>query len=203
VTLNGLNPETWYDYQIIGYYEGEPDAETEIGSFTTKTINRIPTDIVVTPSGTSSTISWEGSCDSYKVRYIVGSEPEPYATIILRTDDVWGDGSGYQMLIDADATTYGTIIPTSNGLTTSGDADPSVYAEFEYKIPENADGALNTSNIVLDNQVSIQIPAGTYDFCITNPTPGDKMWIASQGGNVGGRHDDYVFKAGYIYEFYV
>lgn len=203
VTLNGLNPETWYDYQIIGYYEGEPDAETEIGSFTTKAINRTPTDVAVTPSGTSATISWEGSCDSYKVRYIVAPEPEPYATIILRTDDVWGDGSGYQMLIDADADTYGTIIPTSNGLTTSGDADPSVYAEFEYKIPENADGAMNTSNVIINSQASIKIPAGTYDWCITNPTPGDRIWIASQGGNVGGRYDDYVFEAGKTYEFYV
>ncbi len=203
VTLNGLNPETWYDYQIIGYYEGEPDAETEISSFTTKAINRTPTDVAVTPSGTSATISWEGSCDSYKVRYIVVPEPEPYATIILRTDDVWGDGTGYQMLIDADADTYGTIIPTSNGLTTSGDADPSVYAEFEYKIPENADGAMNTSNVIINSQASIKIPAGTYDWCITNPTPGDRIWIASQGGNVGGRYDDYVFEAGKTYEFYV
>ena len=203
VTITGLEANTMYEYQIIGCFDGEPDADTEIGTFTT-TPNNTPTDIAVTPSSTSATISWSGAADSYKVRYVGPSDSETdLATIILRTDDVWGDGSGYQMLIDADATAYGTIIPEIGPLTDGGDVSPSVYAEFEYKIPENADGALNTSNIVLDNQVSIQIPAGTYDFCITNPTPGDKMWIASQGGNVGGRHDDYVFKAGYIYEFYV
>lgn len=203
VTIDGLEPESCYEYQIIGYYEGEPDALTEIGKFITTTLDCTPRDIAVTPSGTSATISWEGICDSYKVRYLAYSEPEPYATIILRTDDVWGDGSGYQMLIDADATAYGTIFPESGSLTSSGDADPSVYAEFEYKIPENADGALNTSNIIIASQASIQIPAGTYDFCITNPTPGDRMWIASGGGNVGGRHDDFVFEAGKTYEFYV
>ena len=203
VTITGLEANTVYEYQIIGCFDGEPDADTEIGTFTT-TPNNTPTDIAVTPSSTSATMSWSGAADSYKVRYVGPSDSETdLATIILRTDDVWGDGSGYQMLIDADATAYGTIIPEIGPLTDGGDVSPSVYAEFEYKIPENADGALNTSNIVLDNQVSIQIPAGTYDFCITNPTPGDKMWIASQGGNVGGRHDDYVFKAGYIYEFYV
>ena len=203
VTITGLEANTVYEYQIIGCFDGEPDADTEIGTFTT-TPNNTPTDIAVTPSSTSATISWSGAADSYKVRYVGPSDSETdLATIILRTDDVWGDGSGYQMLIDADATAYGSVIPEIGPLTDGGDVSPSVYAEFEYKIPENADGALNTSNIVLDNQVSIQIPAGTYDFCITNPTPGDKMWIASQGGNVGGRHDDYVFKAGYIYEFYV
>ncbi len=204
VTITGLEANTVYEYQIIGCFDGEPDADTEIGTFTTTAVASAPTDVEVTPYFTSATVSWNGTCDSYKVRYVGPSDSETdLATIILRTDDVWGDGSGYQMLIDADATAYGSVIPEIGPLTNGGDADPSVYAEFEYKIPENADGALNTSNIVLDNQVSIQIPAGTYDFCITNPTPGDKMWIASQDGNVGGRHDDYVFKAGYIYEFYV
>ena len=125
------------------------------------------------------------------------------ATIILTTDDVWQDGSGYQMLLDADATAYGTIIPETGPLTTSGDASAATYAEFEYKIPTNADGSLTTSNMVLNTSVSIQVPAGTYDWCITNPTPGDRMWIASEGGNVGGRADDYVFDEGMIYEFHV
>ena len=125
------------------------------------------------------------------------------ATVILTVGDVWGDGSGYQMLLDANATAYGSIIPETGPLTTSGDAPAATYAEFEYKIPTNADGSLSTSNIVLNSSVSIQIPAGTYDWCITNPTPGDRMWIASELGNVGGRQDDYTFEEGYTYEFVV
>lgn len=121
-------------------------------------------------------------------------------TVILEAHDVWEDGSGYQLLLDADHNTYGSTIPTSGPLTSSGDVDASVYAEFEYKIPENADGALSTSNIVLDGQVEITIPAGTYDFCVTNPTPGAKMWIA---GGDNGRKDDYVFNDGWTYHFTV
>ena len=37
------------------------------------------------------------------------------ATVILTVGDVWGDGSGYQMLLDADANTYGSVIPDSGG----------------------------------------------------------------------------------------
>ena len=125
--------------------------------------------------------------------------PEGYAQVTLAAGDVWGDGSGYQMLLDADATAFGSIIPETGPLTTSGDATAATYAEFEYKIPENADGILSTTNIVMNNSVSILIPAGTYDWCITNPTPGDRMWIASDNGNVGGRYDDYVFKSGCTY----
>lgn len=119
-------------------------------------------------------------------------------TVILEAHDVWGDGSGYQLLLDADHTAYGTIIPETGALTTSGDADASVYAQFEYKIPTNADGSLSTSNIVYDGSETITIPAGTYDWCVTNPTPGDRMWIAGEG-----RADDYVFDDAFIYHFTV
>ncbi|MBO4646355.1 MAG: DUF2436 domain-containing protein [Bacteroidales bacterium] len=121
-------------------------------------------------------------------------------TIILEAHDVWEDGSGYQLLLDADANTFGTIIPETGPLTSSGDADAATYAEFEYKVPVNADGALSTTNMVYDGIEQITIPAGTYDFCVTNPTPGDRMWIA---GGDNGRQDDYVFQDGYTYHFTV
>ncbi len=140
----------------------------------------------------------------------VGPEPGPVpptpgqdVTVTLTAADVWGDGSGYQMLLDADATAYGTIIPTTGGLTSSGNASAAVYDEFEYKIPENADGNMSTQNIVLANSVTITIPAGTYDWCITNPTPGDRIWIASENGNVPGRYDNFEFEAGHHYTFSV
>lgn len=128
---------------------------------------------------------------------------EGNAKVILTAGDVWGDGSGYQMLLDSDANAYGSTIPTSGPLTSTGDASEEVYAEFEYKIPENADGACDTQNIVMNDSVEIEIPAGTYDWCITNPTPNDRIWISSALGNVGGRQDDYEFEEGKVYEFVV
>ena len=125
------------------------------------------------------------------------------ATIILTADDVWGDGTGYQMLLDADATAYGTTIPEDGALSLNCSGNEAIYSAFEYKIPTNADGNCSTSNIVLDNSVSLEIPAGTYDWCITNPTPGDRIWISSSGGSIGGRANDYEFEADKIYEFHV
>ena len=116
---------------------------------------------------------------------------------------VWGDGSGYQMLLDADANTYGTIIPeigVLGSLTSSGDVPDETYAEFEYKIPENADGALTTSNVIVSGTGSVMIPAGIYDWCITNPTPGDRVWIASSD-LFPGRYDNYEFRGGATYTF--
>ena len=129
--------------------------------------------------------------------------PEGYAMVTFTAGDVWEDGSGYQMLLDADATAFGTIFPETGPMNTGGDVSAEVYANFEYKIPENADGALSTTNIIINNSVSILIPAGTYDWCITNPTPGDRMWIASDNGTIGGRADDFEFKSECTYLFTV
>ena len=129
--------------------------------------------------------------------------PEGMARVTLTAGALWSDGSGYQMLLDADATAYGDVFPETGPLTLSGDAEAWVYDSFEYKIPENADGSCYTTNVVLDNSVSILIPAGVYDFVITNPTPGDRVWIAAPYGNIGGRCDDYNFEAGLAYDFTV
>lgn len=126
--------------------------------------------------------------------------PAGYARVTLTAGDVWGDGSGYQMLIDSNGTAFGTTIPTTGPLTASGDASAATYAEFEWKIPTNADGAMTSANIVMNSTITIEIPAGTYDYCITNPTPADRIWIA---GGENSRADNFTFLDGVEYTFTV
>ena len=124
-------------------------------------------------------------------------------TVILTAPDVWGDGSGYQMLLDETHSLYGTIIPETGALSMNCSGNEGIYDQFSHKIPTNADGNCSTQNMVNNASVTITIPSGIYDWCITNPTPGDRIWIAASNGNVGGRQDDYVFEAGNTYEFVV
>lgn len=121
-------------------------------------------------------------------------------TVILEAHDVWGDGSGYQLLLDADHTAFGSIIPATGSLTSDATTTVDYSATFEYTIPADAEGNVNTTHMIVDGQGTISIPAGTYDYCITNPTPDDRIWIAA-GDN--GRGDDFVFDAAYIYHFTV
>ena len=172
-------------------------AATPISKHVTKVQNVAKGEVVarVAAPGTVST--------TYTVIKTRDVAPEGFSNVTLAAGDVWQDGSGYQMLLDADANAYGTIIPETGGLTTSGDASAETYAEFEYKIPENADGSLTTQNIIMNGQGTVQIPAGTYDWCITNPTPGDRVWIASSNGSVPGRYDNFEFESGTSYIFTV
>ena len=207
-TLTGLDAETTYTVKLrsnCGTEDGMSDWTSEV-PFTTEIACPAPTGLSVVPTPISAEITWTGDASNYNLCYGIQGEPDPTqpATIILTAGDVWGDGSGYQMLLDADATAYGTTIPTSGALSANCSGNEEIYAEFEYKVPATADGNCTTSNIVMNNSVSIQIPAGTYDWCITNPTPDDRIWIASSGyGNVGGREDDYEFQPGMVYEFVI
>lgn len=121
--------------------------------------------------------------------------PDGYALVIFNAEDVWGDGSGYQMLLDKDATMYASW--SSNGIT------QSLYDMAEYKMPENADynASGNAANFLVGATGQVLVPAGTYDILILNPTPDAKIYAASTNGNIGGRIDDYAFASGMVYEF--
>ena len=159
------------------------------------------------PGFTFLTWNYTAGTPIYRDTTITTRYYDPNATtavIVLNVpEDHWGDGSGYQMLIDADATAYGVQIPENSSVFYPGNAPASLYEVFEYKIPENADGSLNTQNMVVQNSVSIEIPAGTYDWCIVNPSPGDKIYIATSYGNTPGKANDFTFEAGKTYTFTV
>ena len=60
--------------------------------------------------------------------------PAGYALVTLSAGDIWGDGSGYQMLLDADANAFGTIIPETGALTTGGDVPAVSHARPSMKV---------------------------------------------------------------------
>ena len=191
-TVTGLNPATEYVWQVMGDCgDGDVSQWSTSSTFTTLDICQAPTGLSSADvTNNSAALSWTGLADTYNIQYREYDATAP-VTVILTVGDVWGDGSGYQMLLDADATAY-------DNFSTNGISD---YSIFEYKIPTNADYSASTSNIVVNSSVSIQIPAGTYDCFIANPTPGSQVYVAGTSGNVGGRIDNYVFEAGLTYEF--
>ena len=186
----------------ISAYAGQP-VQVAFRHYNITDMFRLNLDLVEVSGGGSTPNTPVPPTEAPITENPVTPAPGGMATISLTAGDVFGDGSGYQMLLDADATAYGNEIPVEGPLTQSGNAPAGLYDAFEYKIPVNADGSTTTSNVVVNNTVTIQVPAGTYDWCLTNPTPGDRIWIASSQGNVGGRADDYTFEAGYTYNFTV
>ncbi len=200
--ITDLEDETTYEVQVQTVCcEEYPSEWSGSFTFTTPFGCDAPTGLTTEVTGNRQ-LSWTGDADTYNIQYRE-FDPNATATITLTVGNIWPDGSGYQMLLDANATAYGTIIPTSGALATDCEVDPTLYNTFEYKIPTDADPSCTAQNIVVNNTVTIQISAGTYDWCIANPTSNDKIYIASDDGNVKSRQDDYVFEAGKTYEFTV
>ena len=109
-------------------------------------------------------------------------------TIMNNAD--WGDGTGYQLLLDADAEIYDLIDWVGEDLQ-------SIYDDCEYKLPETASP---TSDWVLPFETkSMEIPAGTYDFVVANPYPVDNKVYTANGP--GALADDFTFLAGVEYVF--
>lgn len=132
------------------------------------------------------------------IAFITGTRAQ--ATLILEAHNVWNDGTGYIMLLDADHNLNCNTIAGIGAITEYGNVPASTFSNFEYTIPVDAEGLLASSHIVLDGSETITIPAGTYDFCICNPIPGDAMWII--GGDWGVKND-YLFEDGKTYHFLI
>ena len=131
------------------------------------------------------------------------------ARITLDVQMDWGDGTGYQVLLDADATAYGDLIPAGEGnLWVEGYEEyppvDEVYAAFEYKIPEDATGVLEDGTFIMaGNTASIDIPAGTYDATVVNPSLSQGAVVIYIAAGNDARIDDYAFAAGTEYVFAV
>ena len=69
VTLQGLQPQTLYQYEVVGISKGNEDAHSEPDTFTTLEENPAPMDIVVLTAGTTAQISWAGYGDYYQICY--------------------------------------------------------------------------------------------------------------------------------------
>ncbi|MDR1973212.1 MAG: DUF2436 domain-containing protein [Bacteroidales bacterium] len=132
---------------------------------------------------TSTNTAPNGTSKRLKLKSVTPSKDADSATISLVAGDVWGDNTGYILLIGDfdDAITYDDVFNNA------------------YKIPENATSNPVTTPIVFEDSLSINIPGGTYDFWVLNPEPSsNKFWTPAYGAPIG---EDYNFKNGWSYVF--
>jgi hypothetical protein len=137
------------------------------------------------------------------IGYAQPANPSGVVKVTLKADETLPDELGFIMLLDPTATAYGNVFPSSGWLSWYCELPSYVFDYFPYKIPTDAEPICNTLNLVAYNSVTIQIPAGIYDFVITYPfyqpqSPNGGSWgIPTQNG----RADNYVFEEGYKYTF--
>ena len=110
---------------------------------------------------------------------------------------------GYLMLLDPTATAYGNVLQPSGWLSWYCELQGFIFDYFQFKIPADAQPLCNAANFVSNSSVTIQIPAGIYDYVISYPfyqpqIPNGGSWAIPA---LNGRANDYVFEEGYKYTF--
>lgn len=112
----------------------------------------------------------------------------------IQGEGVWGDGTGYQILLDADA----MALDDNPMYYECGQS----YEDFEYMIPATAEAYDGEEYCIISGQAFIMIPAGTYDFIIANPgcTEYNIIYFASEECDPA-KLDDYNFEANKTYTF--
>ena len=68
-TIEGLEPSTEYEFEVIGIMNHQPDASSSVYTFMTLDTNPKPFDVVITPTATTAHVSWTGFGTSYHVGY--------------------------------------------------------------------------------------------------------------------------------------
>lgn len=131
-------------------------------------------------------------------------EVEAPATIIVNNNyDTTGPyyywtTLGCQMLIDADSTAYGTIIPEQRTWPVTVIEEPETfYDNFEYRLPEGASAEFSSNSSMYCKKQLINIPAGTYDWCFIAPTKADEgvdYLFMSDAGDIPACYDNYTLK---------
>ena len=121
------------------------------------------------------------------------------ARITLDVQFDYGDGTGFQVLLDSDATAYGTVIPQTGELV-NGEVPEGLYDNFEYKIPVNATAVFNDYTVLRKGESqTIEVSAGLYDYAVVNPYD---PWTTYFAGGAS-RGDDVAFAAGVEYVFVI
>ncbi|MBP5709657.1 MAG: DUF2436 domain-containing protein [Bacteroidales bacterium] len=119
------------------------------------------------------------------------------ATIVLTAGDVFGDGTGYQMLFDKDTLALDDSVTVSALTSNCGSAyDATVW---DYTIPANATGA--DAAVIVNNSGTLQLPEGWYDYIILNPgcTDFGQIYIASSQCDPA--YNRVYFESGKTYTF--
>lgn len=81
VTLEGLNVDSEYEFEVIGIMHGQKDASSSVYTFKTLEKNPAPFDVVVKPSTNTADINWTGYGDTYLVKYRVAEQEKVTETI--------------------------------------------------------------------------------------------------------------------------
>lgn len=214
VTIEGLEPDTEYEFEVVGKMSYQKDAPSGVNVFTTMVKNPTPFDLVVNSAATTADVSWEGYSNMYIVQYRAVESIDFYEDFESGLGD-WttirnGEGitaTDWQLCDDATYVYDGSYCAMSGSWDSeSGNSfhvdnwliSPKVYLggmlRFWAKCgnsdyPENFQVAISTSGNSISDFESVY--AGACESSIYHEVAIDLSAYEGKQGYVAIRHTDY------------
>ena len=105
------------------------------------------------------------------------------AKVVLTAGDVWGDGTGYQLMLNST-----NSVDLSNFKSNYCGHSAEMYLpDWDYTIPTDA----ANGGIVINSSDSLTIPAGTYTYAILNPSCIDPDTVEARAWQNWLEYQDY------------
>jgi hypothetical protein len=151
-----------------------------------------PADLAINVNGFDATLTWTHGTPS-------GGD----ALVTLAAGDVWGDGSGFIMLLDQSATWNGVMASVLNPINSPN----MILTPFSHFIPTNITANVQTTPQIFNSSATIEVPPGTYDLLVLNRDRGANRFWVTGGLWPSETHpnetfgNDFVFEGGKHYTF--
>lgn len=133
--------------------------------------------------------------------------PAGNVKVTLQGADLYGDGSGFILMLDKDCEAS-KFDESAYNYENDGTLSSQLWNAFDYKIPQDAENSTLTDHFVLNNPVEITIPAGSYDLFCANPERNSRIWALSifnpennNFSNNRGLYPNFEFEEGKSYRF--
>lgn len=150
VTIEGLEADTEYEFEVVGIMQREEDASSGVETFMTLEKNPAPFDVVVKPTATTAHISWKGYGDKYTVVCIEVLSESKQRTFFDNFEYGFDD-QGWTVYTDGQ-----TLPDNEEGwYVTSTGSSMAACSNSYYLASDYSDVALNADNWLITPQVDL------------------------------------------------
>ena len=205
-TIEGLDPSTSYEFEVLGIMQNQPDASTGIHSFSTLELNPVPTDVAVKTTPTTADISWTAYGDNYRVQYRALGQLKTYLSEDFESGSISGWTtvnlkSGSKLYVDDGNLIFGFIYtsdppqylisPMLNGITEEATLEFH-YRNYSSGYPESFKVGYSTatnaiSDFTWSTEVTVDADVDWHEY--TQSVPAGTKYIAIQCTS----DDQYIF----------
>lgn len=190
VVIDGLTPETTYEYRVQGVCE--ENSKWVTGTFTTEAACPVPSDLAVEPGTTTATVTWQGKSENYNLRYRKATEENP-----TFFEDFEKGMEGWTVIRNGEGTDYTDWRRTNSETTFSSGPIPAHSGKYVVMSRSYSGVGYNVDNWLISPEVTLD---GTLKFWVMDDGSWHEyfeVYVSTTGKEIADFGKDAYYTPGY------